>query len=87
MATLKLSEENGHEDEVPPEIAAVLKEFEDVMPKELPKQLPPRREVDHKIELVPWPVGKLHSYQNHLFFQNLALLRAVTGALIPRLSF
>jgi len=29
----------------------VLKKFEDVMPTELPKRLPPRREVDHAIEL------------------------------------
>lgn len=28
-------------------------ELEDVMPKELPKKLPPRREVDHIIELEP----------------------------------
>ncbi|CAN6695431.1 unnamed protein product [Malus baccata var. baccata] len=31
----------------------VLVEFADVMPKELPKKLPPRREVDHAIELEP----------------------------------
>lgn len=30
-----------------------MKEFQDVMPLELPKWLPPKREVDHKIELVP----------------------------------
>lgn len=29
----------------------VLKEFQDVMPKELPNKLPPRREVDLEIEL------------------------------------
>ena len=31
----------------------VLEEFKDVMPIELPKKLPPRREVDHAIELEP----------------------------------
>ncbi|KNA03308.1 hypothetical protein SOVF_210450, partial [Spinacia oleracea] len=35
------------------EVAVVLKEYEDVMPPELPKRLPPRREVDHMIELEP----------------------------------
>ncbi|GJX16760.1 putative nucleotidyltransferase, ribonuclease H [Tanacetum coccineum] len=37
--------------EVPKAIERVLEEFKDVMPKELPKKLPPRREVDHTIEL------------------------------------
>ena len=32
---------------------AILKEFEDVFPDELPKGLPPSRNVDHKIELEP----------------------------------
>ncbi|XP_068649054.1 uncharacterized protein [Aristolochia californica] len=35
------------------EIEKVLSEFKDVMPPELPKRLPPRREVDHQIELEP----------------------------------
>lgn len=39
--------------DVPEEAVAVLDEFTDVMPKELPKTLPPRRNVDHKIELEP----------------------------------
>ncbi|XP_028794242.1 uncharacterized protein LOC114749870 [Neltuma alba] len=34
-------------------IEHVLEEFKDMMPPELPKRLPPKREVDHKIELVP----------------------------------
>lgn len=39
--------------ELPKEITDVLEEFKDVMPPELPKKLPPRREVDHQIELEP----------------------------------
>ncbi|CAL5371561.1 unnamed protein product [Camellia sinensis] len=39
--------------EVPDEVVEVLREFEDVMPPELPKSLPPRRATDHKIELIP----------------------------------
>ncbi|XP_039038705.1 uncharacterized protein LOC120176331 [Hibiscus syriacus] len=38
---------------VPDVVSHVLAEFQDVMPVELPKKLPPKREVDHKIELVP----------------------------------
>ncbi|XP_059654537.1 uncharacterized protein LOC132301286 [Cornus florida] len=41
------------QEEVPKEIRAVLDEYTDVIPKELPKKLPPRREVDHQIELEP----------------------------------
>ncbi|XP_042974786.1 uncharacterized protein LOC122306425 [Carya illinoinensis] len=37
----------------PKEIQRVLRDYKDVMPAELPKQLPPRREVDHQIELEP----------------------------------
>lgn len=33
--------------EVPIDIMHVLKEFQDMMPKELPKKLPPRRHEDH----------------------------------------
>ena len=36
---------------MPKEIEGVLDEFKDVMPPELPKRLPPRKEEDHKIEL------------------------------------
>ena len=34
-------------------IIGLLEEFVDVMPPKLPKTLPPRHAVDHKIELVP----------------------------------
>ena len=39
--------------EVPDVVAGLLEEFVDVMPPKLPKTLPARRAVDHKIELVP----------------------------------
>ena len=38
--------------EVPDIVASMLKIFEDVMPPELPKKLPPRRQTDHQIKLV-----------------------------------
>eukprot|EP00257_Ricinus_communis_P017580 XP_015576051.1 uncharacterized protein K02A2.6-like [Ricinus communis] len=52
LATLKEEVETQSQGEVPREIMGVLEEFKDVMPAELPKKLPPKREVDHKIELV-----------------------------------
>ena len=51
-----LIEDTGSCDEavpLPPCIEHVLDTNKDVMPAELPQRLPPRREVDHQIELVP----------------------------------
>ncbi|GJW18357.1 putative nucleotidyltransferase, ribonuclease H, partial [Tanacetum coccineum] len=45
------TDEGSSKNEVPKVIERVLEDFKDVMPKELPKKLPPRREVDHAIEL------------------------------------
>lgn len=38
---------------VPYATVPILQEYTDVMPPELPKKLPPRRLIDHQIELVP----------------------------------
>ncbi|KAE8655220.1 Detected protein of unknown function [Hibiscus syriacus] len=38
--------------EVPDVVSHFLAEFKDVMSAELPKKLPPKREIDHKIELI-----------------------------------
>nr|GEV73282.1 hypothetical protein CTI12_AA187700 [Tanacetum cinerariifolium] len=43
--------EGSNKVKVPKAIERVLDEFKDVMPRELPKKLPPRREVDHTIKL------------------------------------
>ncbi|RVW74337.1 Retrovirus-related Pol polyprotein from transposon 17.6 [Vitis vinifera] len=53
LATLKEEKDDGSGEPMPKEIEGVLDEFKDVMPPELPKRLPPRREEDHKIELEP----------------------------------
>ena len=43
--------------EVPDCVAELLKQYADVMPPELLKKLPPRRDIDHKIELLPGMVA------------------------------
>ncbi|KAM2418624.1 hypothetical protein ACFX1W_025288 [Malus domestica] len=53
LATLMLNEGEEKYGPLPKQVEDVLTEFADVMPKELPKKLPPRREVDHVIELEP----------------------------------
>ncbi|KAE8662634.1 cytochrome P450 78A7-like [Hibiscus syriacus] len=53
LAMLKEDDEIEKTDDLPLIIREVLEENKDVMPPELPNKLPPRREVDHKIELEP----------------------------------
>ncbi|XP_070020233.1 uncharacterized protein [Nicotiana sylvestris] len=48
-----LEENKSFQETLPPCIEKLLEENKNVMPEELPKHLPPRREVDHKIELEP----------------------------------
>ncbi|WMV37253.1 hypothetical protein MTR67_030638 [Solanum verrucosum] len=43
--------------EVPNCVAELLKHFVDVMPPELPNNLPPSRDIDHKIKLLPGTIG------------------------------
>lgn len=45
------STRNGKDEHIPEGITRVLQEYSDIMPPELPKTLPPRRTVDHRIEL------------------------------------
>lgn len=51
-ATL-VGEEEMVDGDIPDAVKDVLEEFEDVMPPQLPKGLPPRRHIDHSIELMP----------------------------------
>ncbi|XP_060196336.1 uncharacterized protein LOC132625764 [Lycium barbarum] len=53
LATLCMEDMVRSSGPMPMVVKKLLKEFEDVMPQELPKRLPPRRNVDHEIELVP----------------------------------
>ena len=53
LATVEEEKDDGSGEPMPKEIKGVLDEFKDVMPPELLKRLPPRREEDHKIKLEP----------------------------------
>lgn len=53
LAVLNWQEMKESSGALPKPVKQVLADLEDVMPDELPKKLPPRREVDHQIDLVP----------------------------------
>lgn len=53
LATLGEDREDGGDDNAIPLQIKNMLEFKEVLPPELPKKLPPRREVDHQIELEP----------------------------------
>ncbi|XP_060182296.1 uncharacterized protein LOC132611959 [Lycium barbarum] len=53
LATLCIEEIERSSSPIPMPVKELMKEFEDVMPQDMPKRLPPRRTVDHEIELVP----------------------------------
>ncbi|KAL0462762.1 UNVERIFIED_CONTAM: RNA-directed DNA polymerase [Sesamum latifolium] len=53
LCTLRFDEIEKASGPIPGVIKKLLKEFENVMPDELPRKLPPKRAVDHEIELVP----------------------------------
>ena len=52
MATLKYEEHVEAKNEILLEVLEVLESFREVMPPQFPKTLPPKKKVDHKIELV-----------------------------------
>lgn len=53
LALLKVEALTGDMATMSLEVVRVLEEFNDVLPTELPKSLPPRKEADHRIELIP----------------------------------
>ncbi|KAL2248380.1 UNVERIFIED_CONTAM: Retrovirus-related Pol polyprotein from transposon [Sesamum indicum] len=53
LCTLHFEEMEEALGPIPGDIKKLLKEFEYVMPDELPQKLPPKRAMDHEIELVP----------------------------------
>ncbi|XP_070005929.1 uncharacterized protein [Nicotiana sylvestris] len=53
LATLCIEDVECSSGPIPEPMKEILLEFEDVMPQDMPKRLPPRRTMDHEIELVP----------------------------------
>ncbi|KAL0303196.1 UNVERIFIED_CONTAM: Transposon Ty3-G Gag-Pol polyprotein [Sesamum radiatum] len=53
LCTIRFDEIEEASGPTPGVIKKLLKEFDDMMPDELPRKLPPKRAVDHEIELVP----------------------------------
>ena len=54
MVLMLVTREAEQEDSnTPIELAKLLKEFQDMMPAEMPSQLPPMREIQHAIHLIP----------------------------------
>jgi hypothetical protein len=43
----------GEDIPIPPEVAKVLEEYVDVIPNELLDGLPPKRDIQHHIDLIP----------------------------------
>ena len=67
---------------IPEVVGQVLKAYKDVMPPELPKRLPPRREVDRKIELEYKP-GKANLVADALSRKaELAAMSRIQGELL-----
>ncbi|XP_075083628.1 uncharacterized protein LOC142167363 [Nicotiana tabacum] len=53
LATICIKDIECSSGPIPAPVNELLLEFEDTMPQDLPKRLPPRRTVDYEIELVP----------------------------------
>ena len=69
LASLLTSDSSTSTSSYPPAVASLLSEFTDVFPSELPNRLPPRREIDHRIELTqstpptPRPIYRMSAYE------------------------
>jgi len=46
-------EVNQNDGKVPKELTTIIKKFQDIMPDEMPHQLPPMRGVQHAVDLIP----------------------------------
>ena len=53
LCGMPMFKEGNNSDLVLDGVKRVLQEFQNVMPEQLPKVLPPKRTVDYKIELLP----------------------------------
>ena len=62
-------------------VAELLKQYADIMPPELLKKLPPRRDIDHKIELLPGMVAPAQA-PYHIAPKELVELRKQLNELL-----
>src|SRR3954447_9949996 len=53
LCVIKNSDVDKQLDQLDPRVRPLLLEYKDVFPEELPHDLPPQRNVDHKIDVVP----------------------------------
>src|SRR3954466_906081 len=53
LCVIKNSDVNKQLEELDPRVRPLLLEYKDVFPEELPYELPPQRNVDHKIDVIP----------------------------------
>ena len=53
LMTWKVEEFNEQDKEYPANVRKILDDFSDLWPAELPNQLPPLRDVQHAIDLIP----------------------------------
>ena len=53
VMALVVVEKNEEHNEPPPIMKPILEEFKDVVPKEIPHGLPPMRDIQHHIDVVP----------------------------------
>jgi Reverse transcriptase (RNA-dependent DNA polymerase) len=66
-------EEPSREVQLSARVNEFIKEFQDVFPQQLPNQLPPKRNIDHAIELIPGsePPSKPIYQMSHMEMQEL----------------
>ena len=53
ISSVDATKESSSSEVIDPEVQSLLNKYSDVFPDDLPAGLPPEREVDHKIEIIP----------------------------------
>uniref|UniRef100_A0A803MPQ4 Aspartic peptidase DDI1-type domain-containing protein n=1 Tax=Chenopodium quinoa TaxID=63459 RepID=A0A803MPQ4_CHEQI len=84
LATLSVKEDEAPY-EIPAALDKFLTEFEDLLPKELPKVLPPRRAVDHEIELETLEFKPFLGFISMKWVLKLGKLQFLVVPVLPRI--
>nr|XP_016439159.1 PREDICTED: RNA-directed DNA polymerase homolog [Nicotiana tabacum] len=80
LATLYIKDIERSSGPVPAPVKELLLEFEDVMPQDMPKRLPPRRTVDREIELVPGDEHKTTCVTRYVWYDFLVMTFGLPNA-------